>query len=46
LPPMISIPPGFTPAVKLYGQGNIRYEVNNPVMVQFAYPEVRDKRYS
>lgn len=43
LSPMTSVPNGYTAAVKLYGQGNIRYEVSNPVMVQFAYPEVRTK---
>lgn len=37
-PPMLFVPPGFTPIVSEYGRGSIKEKMNNPVLVQFCHP--------
>lgn len=38
LPPLLFVPPGFTPIVSEFGRGSIREKMNNPVLVQFCHP--------
>ena len=38
LPPILFVPPGFTPLVSEFGRGNIREAMTNPIIVQFAHP--------
>ena len=40
LPPMLFVPPGFTPIVSEFGRGSIKEKMNNPVLVQFCHPAV------
>jgi hypothetical protein len=40
LPPIIFVPPGFSPLVSEFGRGNIKEEMKNPILVQFAHPQV------
>ena len=46
LPPIIFVPPGFSPLVSEFGRGNIKEEMKNPILVQFAHPQVRLCFYS
>ena len=38
LPPILFVPPGFTPLVSEFGRGNIREAMTNPIIVQFSHP--------
>jgi hypothetical protein len=38
LPPIIFVPPGFTPLVSEFGRGNVRQSITNPILVQFCHP--------
>jgi hypothetical protein len=38
LPPMLFVPPGFSPLVSEIGRGNIKEKMTNPLVVQFAHP--------
>jgi len=38
LPPIVFVPPGFTPLVSVIGRGSAKEAMTNPVVVQFAHP--------
>ena len=38
LPPIVFVPPGFSPLVCEYGRGSKDKPIENPIIVQFAYP--------
>lgn len=39
LPPILFVPPGFTPLVSEFGRGNIKEGLaDNPILVQFSHP--------
>ena len=38
LPPILFVPPGFTPLVSEYGRGSVKKQMDNPIVVQFAHP--------
>jgi hypothetical protein len=39
LPPILFVPPGFSPLVSEFGRGNIKEGLaDNPILVQFAHP--------
>jgi hypothetical protein len=38
LPPIVFVPPGFTPLVGVIGRGSAKEAMSNPVVVQFAHP--------
>lgn len=40
LPPIIFVPPGFSPVTSEYGRGNVKdgYSNSNPILIQFAKP--------
>ena len=41
LPPILFVPPGFSPLISEYGRGNARDGyVENPILVQFAHPSL------
>jgi hypothetical protein len=40
LPPIIFVPPGFTPLVSEFGRGNIREKMVNPLLIQFCHPQL------
>lgn len=42
LPPVLYVPPGFSPLVSEFGRGNIKkgLENQNPILVQFCYPSL------
>eukprot|EP01036_Dinobryon_divergens_P031959 gene31959-41456_t len=40
LPPILFTPPGFTNLVSEFGRGNIREQMTNPLLVQFAHPSL------
>jgi len=40
LPPLLFEPPGFSTIVSEYGRGNVREKMNNPIVVQFSYPQL------
>jgi hypothetical protein len=40
LPPIIFLPPGFSPVVSEFGRGNIKEVMTNPLLVQFASPRL------
>eukprot|EP00596_Hydrurales_sp_CCMP1899_P001037 CAMPEP_0119037702 /NCGR_PEP_ID=MMETSP1177-20130426/6196_1 /TAXON_ID=2985 /ORGANISM="Ochromonas sp, Strain CCMP1899" /LENGTH=292 /DNA_ID=CAMNT_0006999321 /DNA_START=148 /DNA_END=1026 /DNA_ORIENTATION=- len=40
LPPIIFVPPGFSPLVSEFGRGNIREKMTNPLLIQFCHPQL------
>ena len=40
LPPIIFVPPGFSPLVSEFGRGNIKEKMVNPLLVQFCHPQL------
>ena len=40
LPPIIFVPPGFSPLVSEFGRGNIREKMTNPILIQFCHPQL------
>ena len=40
LPPILFVPPGFSPLASEFGRGNIREQMKNPILVQFVYPQL------
>ncbi len=38
LPPLLFVPPGFTPLVSEFGRGNIKQAMVNPILIQFCHP--------
>jgi len=38
LPPIVFVPPGFSPLVSEYGRGSKDKPIENPIVVQFAHP--------
>lgn len=38
IPPVLFTPPGFSNLVSEFGRGNIKEKIQNPIVVQFAYP--------
>jgi hypothetical protein len=41
-PPILYVPPGFSPLVSEFGRGNIKkgFEKQNPILVQFCHPSL------
>lgn len=40
LPPILYVPSGFNSLVSEYGRGNIKEKMQNPILVQFFYPNL------
>ena len=40
LPPIVFVPPGFTPLVAEIGRGSAKEAMSNPIVVQFAHPRL------
>lgn len=40
LPPILFVPPNFTPIVSEFGRGNSREQMSNPVVVEFSHPSL------
>lgn len=40
LPPILFVPPGFSPLVSEFGRGNFKEAITNPILVQFCRPQL------
>ena len=40
LPPILFVPPNFTPIVSEFGRGNAKEQMTNPVVVEFSHPSL------
>lgn len=40
LPPILFVPPNFTPIVSEYGRGSAKEQMTNPVVVEFSHPSL------
>lgn len=40
MPPVLYVPPGFTPLVSEFGRGNIKEKMSTPIVVQYSHPSM------